>query len=290
MAVGFYILYGFLWLFALLPLKVLFLLADFIYFILHYVIKYRKDVILKNLKNSFPEKSDKELKKIYKAFHKHLADVIVETLKGLHISKKFLKKHAFYTNHELLQEYYNKGKSVLVITAHYSNWEWSIPMAYLSDLKGLVIYKPLKNKRIDKLVRNNRLKLGGEAVKMKLTLKKLVESHRNNEKILWVSATDQRPLKKDECYWTNFLNQETGLIIGSEKIARKLNHAVVFMDMTKIKRGHYEVELIPITENAKDTKEFEISEKAIRLLEKKIIERPEYWLWSHKRWKHKRER
>lgn len=284
---NFYMVYGFLWVITLLPLRILYLLSDFIYILLFYVVRYRRKVILKNLRNAFPEKPSSEIVKITKSFYHHLADFFIETLKAIHLPERKMRKHMVIKNPELLQELYDQGKDVVLISGHYGNWEWGNILSVYTRHSPLVIYMPLRNKTSDVIINRLRSKFGLIMVPMKDIYKEILRRKEKGEKVLTWFLGDQRPPKNAK-YWTTFLNQDTAIYLGSEKIARKLNQAVVFMDIQKRKRGFYEMEFSLLFRDTKGTNEYEITEGHVRKLEEIIRKRPDFWLWSHNRWKHKK--
>ena len=259
------------------------------YFFVCYILRYRRKVITDNLKNSFPEKSDEEIHKIRKEFYSHFCDTFIETIKLWTISEEEMKKRCKFLNPEIFDRYKEQNKNVITILGHYGNWEWLTSFAIWRDANYLPVYKPLHNQVFDQMFLKIRKRFGAIPVAKDDTLRTMIR-YRNEKKL---SATvligDQTPKKKSISYWTKFLNQDTAILIGTERIAKKLDQAVVFIKMNKIKRGYYEVDLIPLFDNPKETAEFEISEKHTRVLEDIIKENPAYWLWSHKRWKHKKE-
>ncbi len=285
----FYLFYAFAWLFTLLPLRFQYLLSDFIFFILYYLSGYRKKVVYNNLKNSFPEKEEKELISIMRKFYKHLADLFIENIALIHISEKEILKRVKYKNPEVLDEFYDNNKSVAIVTGHYANWEWLASISLLTKLKVIAIVKPLSNKRFNSFMKSLRQKFGMHTVEMNKIAREILAAKNNKEYIATFFATDQSPMKAEIKYWTDFLNQETAVYLGLEKIVKKHNHAVVFFKMNKIKRGYYEVEIIKLFEGAGQVSQHEITDNHIKVLEETIREKPEYWLWSHKRWKHKPE-
>lgn len=284
-----YIVYGLVRLISYLPFTVLYLFSDIVFFFVYYILRYRRMVVTENLTNSFPEKSEKEIHRIRKEFYSHFCDTFIETIKLWTISKEEMKKRCKFLNPEIFDKYKEQNKNVITILGHYGNWEWLSSFAIWRDANYLPVYKPLHNKVFDKMFLKIRKRFGAIPVAKDDTLRTMIK-YRNEEKL---SATvligDQTPKKNSINYWTKFLNQDTAILIGTERIAKKLDQAVVFIKMTKIKRGYYEVDLIPLFDNPKETAEFEISEKHTRVLEDIIKENPAYWLWSHKRWKHKKE-
>ena len=287
-AVGYYIFYAFAWVFSFLPLGVLYVISDFFYLIIYFVFGYRKKVVRQNIKNSFPEKSEKERIKIEKKFYHHLIDIFIETIKLMHISEKEIKRRNKFINIDVAKDLFTKGKPIIGVVGHYNNWEWFNNMQLYSKHLGLAIYKPINNKRFEKFMNKIREKYGAKAVPMHETLRKLIQLKKQGILPFTLLVADQSPVKEEINYWTKFLNQDTPVYLGVEKIAKKFDHAVVFMKMRKPKRGYYETEIVLITDKPKETKDFEITEKHVSLLEELIKEKPEYWIWSHRRWKHKK--
>ncbi len=285
-ALGFYLLYPLIWAFTLLPLRIQYLLSDLLFVLNFLFIGYRKKVVYLNLRNSFPEKSNKDIRSITRKFYRHLFDQMIESIALMHMSPGKILKHNRFKNPEVIEDLYKKNKGVILILGHYGNWEWLISLQMLVSHKTLAIYKQLNNKYFDRMYINTRSRYGMTPVLMNRILRELISREQKNELTLTYSLSDQRPLFRHIQYWTRFLNQDTPVYLGTEKIARKMNLAVVFSKMRKIRRGIYETEFIPLFENSQETKEHEITDKYLSILEKTIIERPELWLWTHKRWKH----
>ena len=273
-----------LFLLSLLPFWILYLFSDILYFLLFHIIKYRRKVVELNLKNSFPEKTVADRLDIEKKFYKHLSDLIFESIKTLSISPKSLKKRFIFSNLHELTKYYDEGKSVIAVSGHFGNWEWG-PLAAAYELKGkvLVVYKPLSDKRFEKLVTSMRSRFGAILVPMKHTLRKIIEY--NSQPHVLVLVGDQTPPREESRYFINFLNQPTAIFLGVEKIAVRTNKPVIYFSINKIKRGYYECLFKPLVEIPDQTKEYEITNIHTQGLEDIIRKNPEYWLWSHKRWK-----
>jgi KDO2-lipid IV(A) lauroyltransferase len=273
-----------LYLISLLPFRILYLLSDVLYLLLFHVVKYRRKVVKQNLKNSFPEKSVADRLEIEKRFYKHLSDLIFESIKTISISPKSLKKRFVFSNLTELTKYFEKGKSVIAVSGHYGNWEWG-PLATAYELKEkvLVVYKPLSDNRFEKLINTMRSRFGAILVPMKHTLRKIIEY--NSEPHVLVLIGDQTPPREESHYFINFLNQPTAIFLGVEKIAVRTNKPVIYFSINKIKRGYYECLIKPLVEVPNQTKEFEITNIHTQELENIIRNNPEYWLWSHKRWK-----
>jgi Kdo2-lipid IVA lauroyltransferase/acyltransferase len=285
----YYITLPFIYLLSLLPFPVLYLFSDFVFFVVYRLMGYRKDVVVQNLRNAFPEKSEKEIQAISTAFFRHLCDMLLETFKTLTISRKSMLKRCVATpeTKALFDKLAAEEKSVMLVMGHMGNWEWGGNSFSLECKQQLyVIYHPLKNKYFDGLIFRMRTRFGTRLITMKNTYKEML----GNREVA-VSATafiaDQTP-RPDNAYWTTFLNQDTPVFKGTEIISKKLNMPIVYALVKKVGRGHYELHAEMLVENPADTADDEISELHTRRLERDIIAQPEIWLWSHKRWKHKR--
>jgi KDO2-lipid IV(A) lauroyltransferase len=278
-----------LWLITLLPLRILYLLSDFLYFILYYLVGYRKYVVIENLKNAFPEKNDNEIVKILRQFYRYLCDYFIESIYLINMSLQECNRRYQYTNIELLQSLYKKGKSIILAISHFGNWEWANNLSNCSPYTIYGVYKPLRNKIFDRLFIHIRGKFISVPVPMKKTYRTVHTLMKNNELFALYLVGDQRPGKGDLEYWTTFLNQETPVITGMDKLARKFNFPVVFMNVNRPKRGYYKVTFEIICDEPIKVKEYTITEKYIRTVEKLILTQPELWLWSHKRFKYKPE-
>ena len=285
-ALIYYISYPLLFLIFNSPFWLLYILSDTLYFFLYHVFGYRKKVVYSNLKASFPEKNDSEIESIAKKSYHHLCDLIVESLKTVGWSEKDARKHTKLNNIELLDRLHKEGRSFLIVTGHYGNWEWAGPAFSLNCNHQLfVIYQPLSNPYFEKLFCMARTKFNTKIVPRKDTLKSII----SNRNIISAPAliADQAPVPVKHALWMNFLNQPTAVFNGPEKIAKKMDFPVVYMTVEKIKRGYYEVTPTLLFEHPKETAEHEITIAFNKKLEESILQHPESWLWSHKRWKHK---
>ena len=287
-AIGYYIFYVINWLITLLPLPVLYLFSDFLYLILYYFPSYRRKIVAINLRNAFPEKSDNELTVIEKKFYRHFADLFIEILKLTHMSKVQSKEHMKIINKELLDRLYNEGRDVVAVIGHYNNWEWLKSLIYHTDYQTVSIYKPLQDKRFDQFMLGLRERGGMILTPMSHIVREILEARKNNKRSLYSFITDQTPPITDIKYWTSFLNQDTPVYLGVEKIASKYDMAIVFFNVKKIRRGYYNYTVELLFEHTAGLPEHVITEKHVRRLEEVIIENPEYWIWSHRRWKHNR--
>lgn len=285
----FYLFYISVRLLAFLPLRVLFVLSDINFFFIYYVFGYRKKTVRENLRNSFPDKAEKELKKIELKFYRHFCDLFVEIYYSLFVSNRRLKKMVSFKNIDLVNDFYEKGKSVIVTGGHYGNWELLNLLSLYVKHTVIGAYKPINNKYFENFINKSRERFGALPVPMHDVARMALKMSREGKPFFLGLISDQTPVKGDIRYWTTFLNQDTPIFLGTEKIAVKANQPVLFCSMRKVKRGRYEVELEVLTENPKETKQYEITEMHVKALELLIQEKPEYWLWSHRRWKHKRE-
>ena len=271
---------------SLLPYPLLYLLSDIIFLIMYRVIGYRKKVVFTNLRNSFPNKSKQELKKIMSDFYRHLCDIIMESVKGFTISEKQLRKRLIIKNPEFSNYFADKGQSIIFVGGHYNNWEiCAQAFAMYSNHKCIGIYKPLSNAFINDKIYTSRSKYGMHLISMKQTKKSFEDG---DEPKAIVFGSDQNPANPKRAHWVQFLNQDTGVLFGVERYAKEYDWPVVFVSIRKAKRGYYEVEYSLVTDNPNEEPHGKITEDFTKRLEQDIINQPQYWLWSHKRWKHKR--
>jgi KDO2-lipid IV(A) lauroyltransferase len=278
----------FLYLTSLLPFWFLYLISDVLFLIIYYIVHYRRNVVQQNLANAFPEKTAKERHDIERKYYRYLADLVVETIKMITVSEKQIRKRVVATNAELVHEYFAKGKSIIAVAGHYCNWEMAaLNFNFVTDKRFMIVYKPLSNHTFDEFFVKIRSRFGGQPVAMKQTLRKMVEYRK--ELTVSVLVGDQTPVMHEVTYFTNFLNQPTAVFLGIEKISKTIDAAVVFYDMKRVKRGYYTYTLVPLTENPKQTAEHELTDMHVHYLEGMIRREPQYWLWSHRRWKFKPE-
>ena len=271
-----------------LPFWVLYGFSDFMYLLVGKVVKYRKKVITENLRNSFPEKTDEEIHIITKKFYRHFCDLTVETIKTYSMSGKVFEKRVLLPNYEVFNDYFKEGKSIILLAMHYNNWEWPCYLQHKVQHQNLAIYNPVRgNKALEDFMVNLRARWGSILIPVHKQGRATISFHQGEKPaILWLLA-DQSPHPTTK-FWTSFLNQETGFFNGAEKIAQKTNQPVFISVMRKIKRGHYEVYFHELVKEPKETKEHDIMLAYARKLEETIKEAPEFYLWSHRRWKHKR--
>lgn len=284
-----WVLYGM----SYLPFWALYGIADFLFVVLRYVVRYRYKVVSKNINESFPDKIEKERKIIIRKFYRQFADYFVETIKLNHISDEQMRRRVTFDGVDVIDEMVAEGKSVVVYLSHCGNWEW-IPSITLwtrheirKDLQFCQVYRPLKNEWFDKYFLHLRSRFNSLSFQKRTVLRDLLRLRRDNMPSVTGFMSDQKPSKGDEQYVTMFLNHPTAIITGTETIARKLQMGVVYLDIKKPRRGHYHVSTQLITKDASKEPEMSITAIYARLLEQTIIDTPHIWLWSHKRWKNK---
>lgn len=284
------ILYCIVWLVSWLPLGILYLFSDCFYVVLYYVARYRRKVVHGNLRRSFPEKSEAEIVAIEKRFYRHLCDWFVEMFRMWHMPEDEMRRRCVFHNSDIIQRYFDQGRSVLVVLGHYGNWEWlaSYSLWMSKNVDFYTLYKPVHDVQFDKMMFNIRSHFGAIPVPKNDILRKVVENRRAGRLFFAAFIGDQTPNKENLNFWMEFLHQDTPVLIGTEKIARKFNLPVVSLRMRKVRRGYYEVDIMDVCAEPVRLQEGELTRMHMMILEKYIQEVPELWLWSHKRWKHKK--
>ena len=282
----YYLFRAFVFLFGIAPFRLVYIFSDGFFYILYYIIKYRKKVVFDNLRNSFPEKTDKEITAIAKAFYRHFCDIMIESGKAFMMDEVTITKRFRFTNPQILDDYFYQNRNVIVVGGHYNNWEWA-GLASGSQLrhKPVGFYKPLTNLLIDQYIQKTRVRGRSVLASVKRTEETF---HLYTEPSAFYMIADQRPSTVRMAQWVTFLGQDTPFLHGPEKHARLNNLPVYYANIQKVQRGYYEVELILVEAEPLTVPQGSITEKFARILEQKIIQKPEFWLWTHKRWKHKR--
>ncbi len=270
-----------------LPFGILYGISDFLYLVMYKMIGYRKAVVLGNIRRSFPEKSTKEHHEICDKFYHHFCDLIVESLKVFSISEKQVKERMVFTNPEIINKYFDQGRSVILAGGHFNNWElFAVAVDAAIKHETIAFYKPLSNKFFDEKMRLTRGKYGLQMISTK-NVKQCFEESKSKLTVT-IFGADQSPSNPKNCHWMTFLNQDTGVLWGTERYAKELDYPVIYGRIVKVKRGHYQFEFMDLCEHPKDTKVGEITELHTKALEQDIIAAPEFWLWSHRRWKLKK--
>lgn len=244
-------------------------------------------MVLDNLKLVYPEKSGSELKAIQKKFFAHFVDTLIEAIKAITISEDSIKRRYRYTNIELLDSLYAQGKSIILVGAHYGNWEWVVGMPLTAKIDCYTSYTKIQNKNFENLIKNSRSKFGMKCIKSNEIIKEIVKNVKQQKQGLYLLVADQSPMLHKSLYWTEFLNVKVPVFTGAEMISKKFDFAVVNMNTTRIKRGYYESSFELITETPKQEEPNVITDTYLRMTETHINKAPEFYLWSHKRFKHK---
>ena len=284
-AIIFWLIYPLLWFLSKLPFKALYLLSDAVYILIYHIIGYRKKTVRFNLVTAFPEKSSTELKQIEKKFYHHLCDLFIEMIKTLSISKEQLNARMTYTNIDLVQDLEAKGKSAIVLIGHYASYEWSFAIQLHVKNTGHGIYKKIKNPYFDSLVRRMRGRWNTRLIANKFAGKHMTQQKKDGIVSMYGFAADQSPRLAKSHYWTSFLGHDLPFFTGVERISKDLDMPVVFLKTRKTKRGHYEGTFIPLTETPTTVPDYEITDAFAKALESQIREEPQYYLWTHKRFK-----
>ena len=271
-----------------IPFRALYVLSDGLYYILYYIIRYRRKIVRKNLTESFPTLKGKEILQVEKKFYRYFTDQVLESCKMATISPEEMKKHMKFTNIETANAVFKEGKSIALYMGHYGNWEWisSIPLWVAEGVTSVQIYHKLRNDNTNRLILNMRERLGAISVEMRKTARYITEITNTNQVSVIGFIADQSPKKKEVRYFLPFLHHRTPILVGTEKIVKHYGFEAWFLDMKRVKRGYYEAELIRMHEEPASLPDFELTEIYFRMLEKMIQERPELYLWTHNRFKH----
>ena len=276
-----------MWLISILPFRLLYLFSDGIYILIYHIIGYRKKTVKENLHLVFPDKSNKEIKTITKTFYHHLCDMIVESIKSMTISEAEMKKRFVIKNVDQILELEKENKSIVLMCGHYASWEWIFILQRYINHKGYAIYKRLTNKYFDALVKRIRAKYNSYLITTKETFTVLMAAKKKGELTINGFAADQSPKHDKAFHWQEFMNIKVPVHTGAELLAKKLDMAVVFLKVKKLKRGYYEATIETITKTPREYKDYDITDIFLKRLEAQIYEAPEYYLWTHKRWKHR---
>ena len=284
--IGYYLVYGTFSLIAMLPFGALYFISDILYGLVYKVVGYRKKVVRKNLRNSFPEKSKSELMHIEKEFYRHLCDYFVETIKTLRITDKEIRERMVFENIDVIDELTKDGNSCLLSMGHYGNWEWipSIILHIPERIKLGMVYKRLSSKDFDDLFLRIRARFGPKAIEMKSIYRTIVRNRNEGVTMLLGFLNDQRPRKHANEYWLKFLNQDTLAQTGMERIASQMGFSVAYLDIVKVKRGYFKCSVSAITPDASKEDEHFVTDTYTRKLEQTIKNNPAYYLWTHNKW------
>nr|AOE07686.1 lipid A biosynthesis acyltransferase [uncultured bacterium] len=285
---AFVVIYPILWVTSMLPFRLLYGVSDGLYFILYRIVGYRKKTVSENLKLVFPEKSEAERKRIEKKFYHHLCDMILEAIKSMNIRKEDMKKRFKFTNIEIIKDFEKRNKSISLMCAHYGSWEWIFILQAYTSHKTFAIYKPLNNKYFDRMIRKIRARYDSYLITTKETAAVLTENKKKGLLTINGFAADQSPKKNKAYHWNKFMGIDIPVHTGAEMLSKKLDLSVVFFSVKRVKRGFYETTFKTLTEAPNNFEDYKITDQFIALVENQIYEAPEYYLWTHKRWKHRK--
>ena len=282
------LIYPFLWSISILPFRILYIVSDGVYILTYYIIGYRKKTVRENLALALPHLSEKERLVIEKKSFRHMCDVFLEMIKTLTISKSEIDKRYVFKNLEVYSNLEKKGKSIALLCAHYASYEWAVSMNSKASFECFAIYKKINNRYFDKLVRTIRSKFEATLITTKETIPVIATNFRNKKLGLYGLVSDQSPKLGSFFHWNKFMGIEVPIHTGGEMLAKKYDMNVIFLRTKKVKRGFYEASFEVLSEDVKEVPNYEITDQFLKLVEQQIYEEPEFYLWSHKRWKHKR--
>ena len=285
---AFVVIYPILWVTSMLPFRLLYGVSDGLYFILYRLVGYRKKTVSENLKLVFPEKSEAERKRIEKKFYHHLCDMILEAIKSMNIHKEDMKERFKFTNIEIIKDFEKRNKSISLMCAHYGSWEWIFILQAYTSHKTFAIYKRLNNKYFDRMIRKIRARYDSYLITTKETASVLTENKKKGLLTINGFAADQSPKKNKAYHWSKFMGIDVPVHTGAEMLSKKLDLSVVFFSVKRVKRGFYETTFKTLTEAPNNFEDYKITDQFIALVENQIYEAPEYYLWTHKRWKHRK--
>lgn len=286
--VVFLVLYPFLWIISILPHNLFYGFSNFVYWIVYYVIGYRKKTVRENIALALPHLSFEERLKIEKNSIQHLCDMFLEMIKTMGISEDEMDQRFQYKNIDVYLDLEKKGKSIAIVCAHYASYEWVISMNKKCTHEGIAIYKKIANKHFDDLVKKIRSKFKARLITTKETTAVIEENYKNNHLAVYGFASDQTPKVNQNTYWRTFMGIEVPVHTGAEILAKKFDMNVIYLKVEKVKRGYYEATFEVLTDDAKSVPNYQIMDAFIERAEQQILEEPSYYMWTHKRFKHRR--
>ena len=284
---SFALIYPLIWLSSRLPMRLLYGISNLLFFFVYHIFKYRKDVVTKNVRTAFPEKEDTEIKTIVKKFFLHFTDLLVESIKAFSISEKEILKRYTYKNPELVEKYIKEGKSIILTGAHQANWEWSFYLPTLFKIPFFGAYTKLANTYFNDKIIKSRTKFGGRTFMNTGFIKGMQQNHNQKMQAIYLLLSDQSPQLRKAQYWRDFFNINVPVHVGPEMLAKRFDYVFINYVTTKLKRGYFETSFELVTDTPKDFDKFQITDKYFEITERNIRRQPEYYLWSHKRFKHK---
>jgi KDO2-lipid IV(A) lauroyltransferase len=285
--IAFILIYPILFLISILPFRLLYIFSDFVYVLIYYIIGYRKKVVRANIAMALPHLSEKERLIIEKKSYKHLCDMFLEMIKTMTISIKEIERRFVIKNLDEFLEIEKKNKSIALMCAHYASYEWVVSMNGRVSFQGFAIYKKINNPYFDKLVKKIRSRFKAYLITTKETRGVIEQNESKGNHAIYGFASDQSPQVKPQTYWSKFMGIEVPVYVGAEVLSKKYNMNVVFLKVKKVKRGFYEADIELISDDVNAVPDYQITETFLRKVEKQIHEAPEFYLWTHKRWKHR---
>ncbi|MGM5631773.1 lysophospholipid acyltransferase family protein [Apibacter raozihei] len=286
--ISFLIFYPLLWIVSKVPFRILYILSDISYWVLYRIVGYRKKTVRENLQIALPHFSDYKRKQVEKKFYQHFCDSFLEMIKTMTISEREMENRFKIKNIDLVKEFEAKGKSVILVCAHYSSYEWLLIMNKYLNFKGFGVYKKLRNKYFDQMIRNVRGKFGGTLVNSKDIKDTLKSNQESGIKGYYGFVSDQSPKLRKVNHFTQFFGVNVPVFTGAEFLAKKHDMSIMFVKGKKVKRGYYTAEFVSPKKDIYEYSDYELTDEFFRLLESQILEAPEYYLWTHKRFKHKK--
>ena len=281
------LVYPVIWLISLLPFRILYAISDVVYLVVYYLIGYRKKVVFNNLKLAFPEKSDKEIFEIRKKFYHHFTDVFIELIKSFTVSKEEVYKRYKYTNIDFFDELYKDGKSVILTGPHYANWEWIMSLDSFVKYKGYAAFTKVENPYLNEKVLKSRVKFGTNLILTSKIIAEIKHNKKNNIQAMYGLLSDQSPQLSKTFYWREFFGVKVPVHTGAELLAKRYDMNMVYIETKKVKRGYYETSFSLITKEPKKHPDYQLTDIFIDKVEKQVRAQPEYYFWTHKRFKHK---
>lgn len=279
--------YPFIWLLSVLPFRVLYVISDFICFVLFHIIGYRKQIVLDNLQLVFPEKKLDELIEIRKKFYHHFIDVFIEMIKTFTVSKEEIYKRYTFTNIDFFKELYKDGKSVILVGPHYANWEWIMSLDSFVDYKGYAAFTLINNKYFNNKILQSRAQFGTSLIATNTVFTEMEKNHKNNIQAAYGLLSDQSPRLDKTFYWTKFFGVKVPVHTGAEMLTKKHDMNMVYIDTVKLKRGYYETTFSLISDDPTNQSEYSLTDQFLQKVEERVRIQPEFYLWTHKRFKHK---
>lgn len=279
--------YPFLILISVLPFRLLYLFSDFVFFLVYYVFGYRKKTVRENLLLAFPHMDDKQRRRIEKKSFRHLCDMFLETIKTMSISVREIEERFEFKNLDVYLKLEKEGKSIALVCAHYASYEWVISMNSKISFQGFAIYKKINNEYFDRLIKRIRSRFKANLINSKKTIEVIEKNHLSGIKGVYGFASDQSPQVKPNIYWSQFMGVKVPVHTGAEMLSKRFDMNMIYLKVIRVKRGYYEAEFEILSDNVRSVPNYEITETFLRKVEKQVYEAPEFYLWTHKRWKHR---